>query len=770
MDVLTKNFWQQVDIPILLVLLNLTFLFVYILSGRHKMFQSKYLLGFIALRMVVQLSYLFSIHYKIGEGILYLLLFVKITSYLLLNIYCWKYISLKFDNKTVRVLYFIPAIVTYVFFIFVNDADIQTTVFIIYKVFTVLTGALALIPTRYVLKNSLPPIGHIRAKGAYLNFRVALIVYTAVSIIDLPLISVEDFNQLTGNLYVLYFIKYGVLFSISAIMLFSYVHTSINNNFHEGHHKKLIFADKIGKFSKQFILFYILSMVLSSAFVIIMGDAASREVKTTTTGTAQMISLAISSSQHENITNKNLSTQSILEIKDALLRLENSDYTIWGATIYLKIEDKMVTIVPKYFTPDEPSKIDVEDFKDAPPAVGRIFQSGSPIEFEWPYVTKDGAVFSSFVPIMDNDEKLLGAMALNLYAPFWHEVNLTRRTLPCLFIWLIIAFIGAFIKDNQTYKMHEMMGQIEHELLIQTQESALVGSWITNSSDGELVWSEGLGRILNIENPDELGSIETIVSLVHPEDRENIANLLKRADEEKSEKQSCRFLLNNNEVKHVIMSVRTIVENSSKTQVTLGTVQDISQLKLLEEDVVFKKALDKSDLMSIGFKADGTLIYMNDAYAKNVGWSLEQLNKYKWSSNIILETSIEGNILEILDNIADEDHAELSHFEMLLETKSNAQILVEWSGTVIRESNGQIVSLNFIGNNITERRRLEELVLQKKMEAEKANRSKSMFLANMSHEIRTPMNAILGFSQVLMSDKMLDNKQKEFIHTINRSG
>ena len=55
-------------------------------------------------------------------------------------------------------------------------------------------------------------------------------------------------------------------------------------------------------------------------------------------------------------------------------------------------------------------------------------------------------------------------------------------------------------------------------------------------------------------------------------------------------------------------------------------------------------------------------------------------------------------------------------------------------------------------------------------QAEKANLAKSLFLANMSHEIRTPMNAILGFSQILLRNKNLDQKSRESIETIDTSG
>jgi CheY-like chemotaxis protein len=63
----------------------------------------------------------------------------------------------------------------------------------------------------------------------------------------------------------------------------------------------------------------------------------------------------------------------------------------------------------------------------------------------------------------------------------------------------------------------------------------------------------------------------------------------------------------------------------------------------------------------------------------------------------------------------------------------------------------------------------EELTRAKDL-AEAASRAKSLFLANMTHEIRTPMNAILGFSQLILRDPSLTEKQKHHLNIICKNG
>ncbi len=75
-------------------------------------------------------------------------------------------------------------------------------------------------------------------------------------------------------------------------------------------------------------------------------------------------------------------------------------------------------------------------------------------------------------------------------------------------------------------------------------------------------------------------------------------------------------------------------------------------------------------------------------------------------------------------------------------------------------------------DNITERKKAEEAMLQAKLTAEDANRTKSEFISNMSHELRTPLTSIIGFSDLLISENFgtLNESQKKYTSNVLRSG
>ena len=95
-------------------------------------------------------------------------------------------------------------------------------------------------------------------------------------------------------------------------------------------------------------------------------------------------------------------------------------------------------------------------------------------------------------------------------------------------------------------------------------------------------------------------------------------------------------------------------------------------------------------------------------------------------------------------------------------------ILVSWP--IIHSAQKLIRELR--GARETERRMAERLVWALDR-AERANDEKSRFLATMSHELRTPLNAVIGFSDMIMSERlgpMNNPRYRDYAGDINSSG
>jgi PAS domain S-box-containing protein len=83
---------------------------------------------------------------------------------------------------------------------------------------------------------------------------------------------------------------------------------------------------------------------------------------------------------------------------------------------------------------------------------------------------------------------------------------------------------------------------------------------------------------------------------------------------------------------------------------------------------------------------------------------------------------------------------------------------------------GEVLGLVGAGQDVSQRKAVEQAREAALEEARALARQRSEFLAQMSHELRTPLNGILGFAQILKRDKPLTERQVRGLGIIEQSG
>ena len=94
------------------------------------------------------------------------------------------------------------------------------------------------------------------------------------------------------------------------------------------------------------------------------------------------------------------------------------------------------------------------------------------------------------------------------------------------------------------------------------------------------------------------------------------------------------------------------------------------------------------------------------------------------------------------------------------------KILKKGDVTAIEELKMIKGEFRYMGKLFEENLKQKTELISSKIKAEESDKLKSAFLMNLSHEIRTPMNAIVGFSDLLLDNKITDEEKHEYVRIV----
>jgi len=220
----------------------------------------------------------------------------------------------------------------------------------------------------------------------------------------------------------------------------------------------------------------------------------------------------------------------------------------------------------------------------------------------------------------------------------------------------------------------------------------------------------------------------------------------------------------------LVLLVANIVYMVLNRQVGLLRTVEVQEKKIYLCELKFQNFIDNVPEVAVqGFDPDCTVIYWNTASEKMYGYPKNEAMGKKLTE-LIVPCEIKNDFLKIIGSMQ-KDRTYVSASENTFLTKKGEKIPVfsSYSAVQVPEDQFEIFSMEI---DLTERKRMEQTLLEAKELAEASNTAKSKFLAGMSHEIRTPLNAIIGFSDLLIENFAgpLNEKQMKYAKNISTSG
>jgi len=269
-------------------------------------------------------------------------------------------------------------------------------------------------------------------------------------------------------------------------------------------------------------------------------------------------------------------------------------------------------------------------------------------------------------------------------------------------------------------------------------------------------WNSLVEKMLGMTRADLFNKPISFLFLKEEWKRIRSLNIRKRG---KLSNVTTKILCKDGSLLDVRLSLAALKDSKGKVIGSIGILCDISREQLAlhqmhESENKLRIILDNSAAAITMTDEKERIVSWNSFAEKLFGMQPEDLHLRPISSLYTPEEWVKIRSLNIRQS------GFKHHMETKAVRKDGSIIDVDLSVNILKDDQGRITGSVGMLQDITERKRSEELILQAKLAAEEANNAKSVFLAKMSHEVRTPMNAIIGMIDLTL-DTTLNDEQKD---------
>ncbi|MEO9893327.1 PAS domain S-box protein [Aurantibacter sp.] len=216
---------------------------------------------------------------------------------------------------------------------------------------------------------------------------------------------------------------------------------------------------------------------------------------------------------------------------------------------------------------------------------------------------------------MNNDKEVYGLHKNGKEIPL--QINLSPlKTEDGILVY-------AAIRDITLQKKIETDLLRKNHILNKAEQLTSIGSWIWNTVNSDVTFSNNLYRIFEIDRSEVL-NFDSYLNCVHPEDKEMVdVSIAKSIEDNLFHDLLHRIVTTNGVTKMVQIFGEVISDNDGQVIEFMGTCQDVTQQRMAE--IKFRGLLESAPDAMVIVNDDGNIQLINKQAEKLFGYSPEEL-------------------------------------------------------------------------------------------------------------------------------------------------
>ncbi|MGE5751958.1 MAG: MASE3 domain-containing protein [Nitrospirota bacterium] len=192
-----------------------------------------------------------------------------------------------------------------------------------------------------------------------------------------------------------------------------------------------------------------------------------------------------------------------------------------------------------------------------------------------------------------------------------------------------------------------------------------------------------------------------------------------------------------------------------------------SEEELREERDLAQHYLDVAKMIIVVIAADQRVSLINKKGCEILGYDEREIIGKNWFDEFV-PARMRDDVKAAFNKLMTRELQPVEHFENPVVSRQGEERLIAWHNAVLENDMGEIIATLSSGEDITERKRAEEKLIQKTAELERSNTELEQFASVVSHDLKEPLVSLGGFAEILREkyEDRLDAKAQTLLSRI----